>query len=75
MNENSFVIKDVPVGDIVFFKNKKQFIYKPEQDITPYECAKLMQLMAFAMSCHCAFDWESFVIENNLSRHVKEKND
>jgi len=73
MNENSFVIKDVPVGDIVFFKNKKQFIYKPEQDITPYECAKLMQLMAFAMSSHCAFDWESFVIENNLSRHVKEK--
>jgi hypothetical protein len=76
MIENSDVfIKDVPVGDIVFFKNKKQFVYKPEQDITPYECAKLMQLITFAMACHSAFDWESFVIENNLSRHVKAKYD
>jgi len=76
MNENSpFSIRNVPVGDIVFFKNKKQFIYKPEQDITPYECAKLIQLMAFAIACQSEFDWESFVNEHNLSRHMKEKND
>ena len=76
MIENSpFSINNLPVGDIVFFKNKKQFIYKPKQDITPYECAKLIQLMAFGVSCKSSFDWESFVTEHNLSRHIKAKND
>ena len=50
--------------------------FKPKEDITPYEVAKLMELFTFAFhpSLNKQYNFESFVKSNNLERHFVKEN-
>jgi hypothetical protein len=48
------------------------YIYRPAQDITTYELAKLLELFTFAFNYAVkplSHDYESFVKRHNLERH------
>lgn len=50
----------------------KYFILKPKEDITPYECSKLLELFVYVVATQKDCDWEAFVSDNNLQRHFEE---
>ena len=62
---------DLPVGDLVFFNKDNRMIYNPQEDITPYECAMLMKMIAFgvAVRSYTLYDWLSYIKDNKLQRH------
>lgn len=75
MSENSFGQMLMPVGDLTFqTKDKRNFVYTPQDDITPIEVAHIVHLMAFAITSKVGISWEPFVEQHNLWRHLKEKN-
>lgn len=61
----------MPIGDIVFPYGK----YKPCEDITTYELAKLLHLFV-VITAHYGvyapdFDIDTFIINNKLERHFE----
>lgn len=68
----------LPVGDINIidgtYSNGAKHIYKPQEDITPYELALLLNLFVFAstLSNHSgipSYDYWGYVKKHNLERH------
>ena len=66
----------MPIKDLVIHSGKKEYAYKPQEDITPYELAMLIKLWPFfTISNYQGYDYESYILEHKLERHfeVKEK--
>lgn len=64
-------IAKMPIGDIVLPYGK----YKPCEDITTYELAKLLHLLV-VITAHYGvnalyFDIDTFIIDNKLERHFE----
>jgi hypothetical protein len=50
------------------------WIYKPQEDITTYEVAKLMPLFAtITVSLKTGLNWQNYVDHHNLWRHFEVK--
>ena len=53
------------------FSQGKEWHYYPQEDITPYELAKLVELFSF--SAHVkGVKWLEYIDVNNLNRHFIE---
>ena len=66
----------MPVGDIHFAteNNKSVFIYKPKDDITGIELARLLHLFVIAAGVrNYGLSWQEFMEEHQLWRHFEEK--
>lgn len=64
-------IKSMPIGAL----RLGAYTYKPREDVTPFELAKLLELFTFAFhpSVPRTYDFEDFVMKNNLARHFEKE--
>jgi hypothetical protein len=53
-------------------ESDKHYKLTPTEDITPFECSKLLELFVYVVATRKDCDWESFVIDNKLQRHFVE---
>lgn len=77
MTEYTLARALMPVGNIEFATegNKSVFIYKPKDDITGIELARLLQLFVIATGVrNYGLSWQEFMQEHQLWRHFEEKN-
>jgi hypothetical protein len=66
----------LPVGDIVFRQDGKEFKYAPLEDITNVELSYIVWLMAYGVGASMQgspFDWKAFILKHSLTRHFTEK--
>jgi hypothetical protein len=66
----------LPVSDIVFRQDGKEFKYAPLEDITNVELSYIVWLMACGVGASMKgspFDWKTFILKHNLIRHFTGK--
>lgn len=54
------------------FGSGTTYKFVPQEDITPWEVAKFLELFTYASSTKKGCDWESFMYDNKLQRHFVE---
>ena len=64
--------KPYKIADLLFSWDDNQYNYNPKPDVTNYELAMLMKMVAYGCiggRHYVSYDYGAFVAENNLERH------
>ena len=78
VSSDTFTFSKIPVGDITVYGDKHYYVYKPTPDISAYELSKLLRLFVIATTATgnglwSQYDFEGFIIQNQLEKHFEKK--
>lgn len=63
-----------PIKDVVIHSGRKEYTYKPQEDITTFELATILRMFPFFTIAHYnGYDFEAYILENKLERHFEVK--
>ena len=69
---STFTFDKMRITDItVTATDNKKYIYKPKEDITPYELAMMLHLFTFFHLTYYQYDYWEFITRNKLERHFE----
>ena len=64
----------LPIKNLVIHAGRKEYKYKPQEDITTFELATLIVMFPFfTISHYQGYDYEAYILENKLERHFEVK--
>ena len=71
----TILMDPLPIKDLVIHAGRKDYKYKPQEDITTFELATLIVMFPFfTISHYQGYDYEAYILENKLERHFEVKN-